>query len=127
MFLIMMMETGQVVVIAAGSYLSYQIVSVICGALPILFFVTFYWFPESPYFYLRKGDVAQAKKCLQRLRYGDVNHEFMIMTKSVEEEMSKKSSLKDVLFDKEYRKEIGIVIGEYYFTNLLNVYTLLKK
>ncbi|KOC60547.1 Facilitated trehalose transporter Tret1 [Habropoda laboriosa] len=51
-----------------GSIVNMRILSIICAIMPLIFFGTFMFMPESPIYYLKKGDVDSARKSLIRLR-----------------------------------------------------------
>ena len=53
---------------ALGPYVSYTVLWIACASLPVAFFVSFIFMPESPYFLLRKGCREDAIKSLARLR-----------------------------------------------------------
>ncbi|XP_030554153.1 facilitated trehalose transporter Tret1-2 homolog [Drosophila novamexicana] len=56
-----------------GAYCEPFLVNVLCGILPLVFLVLFFWMPESPVFLLQKGKTEQAEKALKWLRGGDAD------------------------------------------------------
>nr|BAQ02365.1 sugar transporter [Nilaparvata lugens] len=51
-----------------GPYVSYDILCMVSVTVPILFACTFAWIPESPYYFVIKGNTDAAKKSLSWLR-----------------------------------------------------------
>ncbi|KAH8398951.1 hypothetical protein KR222_001608 [Zaprionus bogoriensis] len=51
-----------------GAYCSPMLVNVLCGILPIIFFVIFFWMPESPVYLVQKGKNDKAAKAMEWLR-----------------------------------------------------------
>lgn len=49
------------------------VVNVLCGILPIVFFIIFFWMPESPVFLVQKGKTEQAEKSMKWLRGNDAD------------------------------------------------------
>ncbi|KAK9496814.1 hypothetical protein O3M35_012967 [Rhynocoris fuscipes] len=61
--------------------------------LPVLFFVTFIFMPESPYYYYMKKKNDKADKALKWLRgNGDFTEEALEIQKAVDEDMKRKGS-----------------------------------
>lgn len=107
-------ETAGVMTVIIGAYCSYKILALIAAVFPVLFFITFYFMPETPYFYLRKGDVRGACRSLQQFRgKEDVSEELTVIHANVEEVMSYRSSVLDLIREKCYRKPLCIILGEY--------------
>lgn len=113
---LLMVEAGIVFVTAVGSYSTYNAAAIAGAAIPIVFFLVFFHMPESPYFYLRKGDINNATKCLTRLKNQEcVRKEIMEMQNNVDKEMENKGTLWEVLTSPIYRKALIIGIGKYLY------------
>lgn len=62
-----MLSFGCLLVITVGAFVSYQTLNYMLLALPVMFFMACWWIPESPYYLLKEGKVAAARKTLQML------------------------------------------------------------
>lgn len=110
-------EATGVMTIVVGSRF-YKILAAIGALFPILFFVTFYFMPETPYFHLMKGDETQAEKSLQLFRgKKDVSKELKEMQTNYNKSMNNSTSVLDLIQKSIYRKPLFIVLGELY-TNM---------
>ncbi|EDW72542.2 uncharacterized protein Dwil_GK19309 [Drosophila willistoni] len=56
-----------------GGFLKPNIVNLLCGILPIIFFITFIWMPESPVYLMQKGKTEKAEKAMKFLRGKDTD------------------------------------------------------
>ncbi|GLV43024.1 Trehalose transporter 1-2 [Carabus blaptoides fortunei] len=105
-------ETAGVMTVIVGAYFTYETLALIAAVFPVLFFMTFYFMPETPYFYLRNGDVRAAYKSLKQFRgKEDVSEELSMINANVEEAMSYKSSVLDLFRENSYRKPLFIILG----------------
>lgn len=88
-----------------GPYLSYDWYAVAGTAIPLLYTVAFIFFPESPYWLLKRGKLEEAKFTLKWFRCeDDIDKLFDSMRLAVAEETSNKSSWKTLFLDKYERK-----------------------
>nr|CAD7416446.1 unnamed protein product [Timema poppensis] len=73
--------------------------SCVCSAIPVLFFVAFYFMPETPLYLLMKNKREEAKKSLQWLRgkHYNIESELNNLEDFVRETKMKNVKLKDVL------------------------------
>ncbi|XP_012526435.2 facilitated trehalose transporter Tret1-2 homolog [Monomorium pharaonis] len=67
-FLQLFITIGFLYSYAIGPFVSYTVFWILCGILPIIFFVCFMIMPESPYFLLGKGRRDEAITSLAKLR-----------------------------------------------------------
>ncbi|XP_076272692.1 facilitated trehalose transporter Tret1-like [Rhynchophorus ferrugineus] len=103
---------GILLINVLGSYLSIQTTAYIGTAVPILLFLTFIWMPESPYFYLIKGRVSDARKSLQKFRgVEDVSVELNRIREAVEEQNKNRGRCLDLLTIESNRKAVMIAYG----------------
>jgi len=68
-FIKLMVTFGELYAHAIGPFVSYQLLGYSCLLIPLIFFMSFPWMPESPYYLLMKGrqDTAmKSLKCLKR-------------------------------------------------------------
>lgn len=59
---------GILLVYIIGSYVSYNWLCIACAIFPVVFFVTFYWMPESPIYLIANGKSQEAENSLSWLR-----------------------------------------------------------
>lgn len=64
----LMVTFGELYAHAIGPFMSYQNLAYICLLLPLMFFLTFSWMPESPYFLLMRNRQDDAMTILKRLK-----------------------------------------------------------
>ncbi|CAB3253631.1 unnamed protein product [Arctia plantaginis] len=106
---------GNLITMILGPFLSYEDLNYIMVALPIIYFVVCWWIPETPYFFLKAGNVEGAKKSLRILRrYKDekvLDDELRSLQADVQNEMIHSSSIKELLSGPQYRKAIIIALG----------------
>lgn len=111
-----MMNYGILFELCIGPLVTYQTLSIICSPFPVLFFVFFFRFPESPYFLIMKGCQVDAKKSLAWFRNLDesspvLEQELKQISASVEEDMSQKGGYKDLLSTPSLRRAMLITLG----------------
>ncbi|XP_030766175.1 facilitated trehalose transporter Tret1-like [Sitophilus oryzae] len=95
-----------------GSYLSIPTTAYVSTIIPSLLFITFIWMPESPYFYLMKGKVAEAKKSLQKFSgLEDVSAELGRIKNAVREQNKNRGKCLDLVRIKSNRRALIIVYG----------------
>ncbi|KAJ8924999.1 hypothetical protein NQ315_001164 [Exocentrus adspersus] len=103
---------GILLINVLGAYLRLDTVAFLATILPILLLLTFPWMPESPYFYLMKGNWEEAKRSLQIFRgTEDVSVELNRMAKAVKEQNENKGSYFDLYTVKSNRKGLIITLG----------------
>jgi SP family facilitated glucose transporter-like MFS transporter 8 len=64
----LMLTVGILFVYGLGSEVSVFTLSVVCGVVPLVFGVIFIFMPETPLYYLQKGQKDRAQASLQWLR-----------------------------------------------------------
>lgn len=95
---------GKFLIHIVGNYFSVPVTAYICIPLPILFFVSFFFMPESPYYYIMKKDFDSAKKSLKKLK-GNYNvDQFLKLKNDVERQMTERAQWKDIIKIKSNRK-----------------------
>uniref|UniRef100_A0AAG5D5I8 Facilitated trehalose transporter Tret1 n=1 Tax=Anopheles atroparvus TaxID=41427 RepID=A0AAG5D5I8_ANOAO len=98
---------------AVGPYVGFRALAWISLALPVAFFVLFFWMPETPYFLLAQGNDQAARDSLQWLRRSDglhVEDELNRMRKLLLDSQRKGNPLKQLLFAPVNRKSLAIIL-----------------
>lgn len=67
-FFQLLVTVGILFVYAVGAGVSVQVLSIICGIIPVVFAVIFFFMPESPHYHIEKGHYDDASKSLKWLR-----------------------------------------------------------
>ncbi|XP_046827175.1 facilitated trehalose transporter Tret1-like [Vespa crabro] len=100
----------------------YQL-SIISGFIPIIFGIAFFFMPESPVYYLIKGNEDTARKIYIKLRGSqyDVEQELSMQKKMIEEANKNKVSFLTLLKSKACKKAILISYGLMGFQQLSGV------
>ncbi|XP_055904185.1 facilitated trehalose transporter Tret1-like [Eupeodes corollae] len=94
------MVSGILYVYCIGPFVTYMTLQWCCLAIPIIFFVTFSFMPETPYFYAMKGFEPEAIKSLQFLRGQSaetVEDEMNQIQAAVSSDMTATGSFKTIL------------------------------
>ncbi|XP_011314370.1 facilitated trehalose transporter Tret1 isoform X2 [Fopius arisanus] len=76
----LMLCVGILLTYVLGSVVSMFVLSLISAVVPLVFFVIFFFMPETPTYYLKKGDVGAARKSYRWLRGPDYNIEVELET-----------------------------------------------
>ncbi|XP_026276062.1 facilitated trehalose transporter Tret1-like [Frankliniella occidentalis] len=116
-----MLYCGILMEYVVGPYVSYLTLALTSGAVPVLFFVLFFFMPESPHWLLQRGRREEARKALGWLRgTGEqaVAAELGEMTRTLEMQLQPQEkggvaapgSLKDIIFSKGPRKALIIIL-----------------
>ncbi|XP_061508112.1 facilitated trehalose transporter Tret1-2 homolog isoform X1 [Anopheles gambiae] len=67
-FFQLMVTVGILFVYAVGAGVDVQVLSIICGVIPLVFGAIFFFMPESPYYFVEKGRYSEAASSLKWLR-----------------------------------------------------------
>lgn len=116
-----MFSAGMLYAYVTGPFLSYTMYAYICAALTLLFFVTFIWMPETPYYLVMAGKTEKARESLSWLRgKKDVDDELKQITSCVvSDNKEKKGTWLDLLTDPAYRRAL-IVITSVSFVKMMS-------
>lgn len=111
-----MMNCGILLELCIGPFFTYSTLNLISSPFPIIFFLCFIGFPESPYFLLMKGRAKEALKSLAWFRNFKedspaLEQELKHITANMEEEMKREGSFKDLLNSASARKAMLISMG----------------
>ncbi|CAG9862697.1 unnamed protein product [Phyllotreta striolata] len=103
---------GQFIINVLGVYYSVQTTAFICLAAPIIFFVAFSLVPETPYYYIAKGDDDRAVASLRSLRRrDDVEEEYKELQVAVHNQLTGTGSWKELVTVRVNRR--ALVAGVY--------------
>ena len=111
----LMMNFGELYGHAIGPFVSYEILGYSCVIIPVIFFITFVWMPESPYYLLMRNRRLDAEKSLRRLRIYSNNDELLEeineMHQTVVKDMSNEGYFCDLFSSTGNRKAVIICFG----------------
>ncbi|XP_018565807.1 facilitated trehalose transporter Tret1-like [Anoplophora glabripennis] len=93
-----------------GSYTDIHTAALVCLAFPVLHWVLFVNFPETPYYLLMKGKTERARQSLKALRGSqDVEKEVLRLTADVARQMSESGTYKDLFTIDSNRKAFFLI------------------
>ncbi|KAJ0177091.1 hypothetical protein K1T71_007100 [Dendrolimus kikuchii] len=106
---------GNLIVIAIGPFISYEVLNGIMCVPLILYFVLSWRIPESPFYYMKEGKVDSARRAIIALR-GHVDpsaceEELNSIQSQVKKEMSRSSTAWELFSGRRYRRAIIIAAG----------------
>uniref|UniRef100_A0A182J8U1 Facilitated trehalose transporter Tret1 n=1 Tax=Anopheles atroparvus TaxID=41427 RepID=A0A182J8U1_ANOAO len=119
---------GILYVYCVGPYVSFAGLQWACLAIPIVFDVTFFFMPETPAFYIAKGDKERAIESLSYLRgktVEGVQEEMQEITTTVEESLKNRGTLVDLLRNRGNVKALIICCGLITFQQLSGINVIL--
>ena len=106
-------ELGNLIVITVGAFCSYEVLNLAMLSFPLLFFLTFIFMPETPYFHLKNGNDQEALKSMSKLRgnkdFQMLKSEMERMRKAISDGQSSKNGLQLIFGKRRYRKALLIV------------------
>lgn len=112
--------SGILLINVVGAYCSIKNTAFIFGVFPILFFIAFYFVPESPYYSLIKGRREEAEITLKKLlQKENVDEEIKQLESDVSRQISESGRLKDLFIIDSNRKALIVSI----FTRGAQIYT----
>ncbi|XP_011551452.2 facilitated trehalose transporter Tret1 [Plutella xylostella] len=115
MLIQVMMNLGLLTMYSIGPFVSYKTLNTLCVCLPVLYVVATVWIPESPYYHLKDGRVAAARKEFMVLKGVTdekwVDEQLGIMRAHVRESMENKTSMKELFTNLRYRRALYITAG----------------
>lgn len=112
-FFILLVNAGILFSYIIGSIVSYTWLNIICTTIPIVFFITFIWMPETPIYLVSKSRKEEAERSLKFFRGQNfpIAKELGEIEKIVRETEEDKGSLKDIFVSPVTRKAFIICIG----------------
>lgn len=127
-FMQLFIVNGILYVYCIGPYVSYWALQWACLAIPIVFAGLFFLMPETPHFYIQKGNKEGAINSLVFLRGKSkegVQDEYSIIKTEVEEALKNKGSILDVFRNKACVKALIISGGLVAFQQLSGINSVL--
>ncbi|XP_076242674.1 facilitated trehalose transporter Tret1 [Calliopsis andreniformis] len=99
------LKFGYLIVYSVGPLVDRQMLALICLIPTVIFLLSFFWIPESPYYYLKKGKAKQAELALIWLRSSkETKQELKEMNEYIE--IERNASFKDLYAHKNNRKAL---------------------
>jgi MFS family permease len=94
----LMITFGILFVYGVGSAVSVSVLSIICGCVPLLFGAIFWFMPETPLYYLTKGQRERAQSSLQwfRGKYWHTSSIFHLLVEAVKKHDSQFTYLRHI-------------------------------
>lgn len=118
----MFMYIGQTMINVLGGYTTIKQTALICLCFPVLFLCTFSFSPESPYYYIMKGEKDKARKALQVLRQTDnVDAEMLQLESDIRRQMSEPGTWKDLFMIKSNRRALLAGMALRWFQQLCGI------
>lgn len=111
-----------------GPYVSYWALQWACLAVTVAFAAAFFFMPESPMYFLSKGQKEDAVESLKYFRgksAAGVQDELQIMQTTIEESQKKKSTVSDLFNNKANFKALIISSGLLAFQQLSGINAVL--
>lgn len=107
---------GSIFVLSVGPFVSFRALAAICSVVPVIFFVCFYFTPESPYYLVKKGKINDAIKVLgilspQNCSKEEVHIKLKSIQESVDKDMQNSTSYFS-LFHKDVRMSLVVMLGK---------------
>lgn len=107
----LMLTIGILIAYVLGSFISLKLLSIISAVIPLIFFAIFFFMPETPVYYLMKGNESEARKSLLRLRGNayDIESELNEQKEALAEQSRNKTSFIKALTMRAARN--GLITG----------------
>ncbi|XP_041978612.1 facilitated trehalose transporter Tret1-like [Aricia agestis] len=110
-----MINLGGLAVYGLGPFVSYTALNSMVLFISVFYAVICLWVPESPYYHLTNDDVDAARKSLKFIKGSTddkwVDEQLESMRVHVSESMAHKTTVKELLTNTRYRKNLYIVAG----------------
>ncbi|XP_058063784.1 facilitated trehalose transporter Tret1 isoform X2 [Anopheles bellator] len=122
-FFQLMVTVGILFVYAVGTGVNVQVLSIICGVIPLVFGSIFFFMPESPYYYIEKGQYSEASKSLKWLRgsHYDENAEMEDMKEEDSKLKAEAITMLDAFRQKATIRALVISLGLMFFQQLSGI------
>lgn len=97
-----------------GPFVTIMAFSLICAIFPAIFVILFSFFPESPYYLVRKKQFDEAEKSLRKLRLGtkeDIKRELEEIRDTVEQALTNQGNFLDIFRSRGLIKALTISLS----------------
>ncbi|KAL4709956.1 hypothetical protein ACJJTC_003919 [Scirpophaga incertulas] len=129
-----MNNSGSLLIYGIGPFVSYTVLNSMIVTIPILYALCCLWIPESPYYHLKDGRVAEARKEFISIKGCKdekwIDEQLGIIRAHVKESMENKTTAKELFTNIKYRKSLYIVGGLkllQYMTGILVIQSYLEE
>lgn len=111
----LMHNIGVIFSLIVGPHVDYKTFTIILSAFPIIFFLSFSYMPETPFYRLKCGDRKSATKLMLKYRgltdEKDVKDQLDTMQAAVDSEMLQKTTLPELIGNETNRRALLIMMG----------------
>ncbi|XP_017891609.2 facilitated trehalose transporter Tret1-like [Ceratina calcarata] len=111
----LMVTFGELYAHAIGPFVSYEGLAYSCSAISVIFFLTFIWMPESPYYLLMTNREDQAMSSLKQLKWyateDELEEDMEQMQKTVVRDLSDRGHIWNLFDTPGNRKAVLIGFG----------------
>jgi SP family facilitated glucose transporter-like MFS transporter 8 len=122
----LMLTIGILAAYVLGNFLNMRHLSIISAIVPLIFFATFFFMPETPIYYLKKDKEEDARKSLIKLRGSqyDIESELQAHRQGIEESNEGISFL-EAIRSRVVQKGLVIALGLMFFQQLSGVNSII--
>ncbi|XP_006620162.1 facilitated trehalose transporter Tret1-like [Apis dorsata] len=119
----LLLTTGILLSYILGTFVNMRVLSIISALVPLIFFVIFMFMPESPSYYLKKGNEEFARKNLIKLRgiQYNIENELQNQKDALEETNKNSVSFWTLIKSKTTLKSFIIAYGLMFFQQLSGI------
>ncbi|XP_076637093.1 facilitated trehalose transporter Tret1-like isoform X5 [Colletes latitarsis] len=123
----LLLTVGILLSYSLGTVLDMRNLSIVSAIMPLIFFCIFMFMPETPIYYLKKGNEESARKSLIRLRgvEYDIDSELQTQREALEETRNRKVSFLTSFKSKAALKGFIIAYGLMFFQQFSGVNTVI--
>lgn len=111
----LLLNFGVLFVYVVGPYVSYYTLAIACELLTVFYIVLYIPMPESPYYYIKRGQVDQALESLKWLRKGEpeeaIHNEVKRIQTAIENQQRQRGNIIEIFSDVGNRKAFFIAIA----------------
>lgn len=122
-FMQLSLNEGILLTYIVGAFTSVFYLSIICGTIPIIFAIVFFFMPESPVFLVSKKQIPEAIEAYKWLRGEAYNPQQEIdeLSKELEESKAQSGSFREELAKTSTRRAMAISFGVMFFQQMCGI------
>lgn len=126
-FFQLMLTIGILLTYILGTFLTIKQLSIVSAIVPLIFFGIFFFMPETPFYYLQKGNEDAARKSFIKLRgsHYDVESELQAQREIVEENKRNRVSFSVAIQSTAAKKGFVIAYGLMLFQQMSGVNSII--